>query len=91
MMDLSHYSIQKPRIALWIDARPDCDLLDEAGKIACAYHVHIVVVLCFIGELRGFTSEILSKIERDMSYYHISEIKGFDMSLLPNSKNSICI
>jgi hypothetical protein len=74
------YSIQKPYIKIWLDNKPNFNYLAEVGPIALATNTHIIIVSYFIGELYGFTDEIRDKIKRDMNFYNIKKVNGYENS-----------
>ena len=49
---------------------------NAAGVIAVATGCPIVAVLCFIGELYGFSDEINKAIDRIVKFYGYDEIVG---------------
>jgi hypothetical protein len=75
-LDLDKYRIQLPYIKAWIETRPDYIFKNEVGAIALATSVPIIVVSHFIGELFGYTDEVLAKIQSDMAFYRITEVLG---------------
>ncbi len=74
-LELDAYRIQVPYIKRWLDNRPNYVFKDEVGAIALATNTPIIVVSHFIGELYGFTDEILNKIESDKKFYRITKVK----------------
>lgn len=72
------YIVQKKFIKSFIDSRPHFNYSRNLSEIAIATNTHIVVVSYFIGEILGFNDEIHDKIKRDMEFYGIKTVIGYN-------------
>lgn len=62
-------------IKRFLDGKPGgWTYLEEVGVLAIYCTTHIVAISHYIGEMYGFTPEILAKIERDCAFYKITEV-----------------
>lgn len=91
MLDPTPYMIQKERIKALIDANEYYKYSDSVGLLAVACELHIVIVSLFIGQLYGFTDEILDKIKRDCFFYNIEGVIGLEESIALGTKNTLTV
>lgn len=81
-LDPNKYLIQKPNIITWILSKKDnFDYLKEPGYIAMAKGVPIIIVDYWVGETLGWPEEIREKIKRDMKFYHVEGVVGYEKSI----------
>lgn len=50
--------------------------LELVGVISVAINCPIIAVGCFIMEIEGFTQEMSDKVDRDVKFYKILEVRG---------------
>jgi hypothetical protein len=70
-----HYSIQRQPIKNWLDSKPDCDLVKEASSISVGTGCPILVVVEFIMEIKGETTELLSLRKRLLNFYNVDRVE----------------
>ena len=51
------------------------------GMLALATGVHVVIVAVYLGELYGFTPELLNQIERLKTFYRIDQVLNINEPL----------
>lgn len=73
MMDLSKYRGSNfEYIQNWLKREPEANI----SEISLATGVPVIAVCHFVGEIKGFTPELLGVIERLMKFYGITEVIG---------------
>lgn len=80
-LNLDDYRVQVPYIKMFLDNKTDWVFEKTVGTLALATSTHIVAISCFIGELYGFTPNIVAKIKSDAKFYKINKIVGLKESI----------
>ncbi len=75
-LDASKYRIQLKAIEYLTKNKTIEESLDFIGLLAINTYVHIVICGHYLGELYGYTPEILAKIRSDMKFYNVDETIG---------------
>lgn len=68
----SDYHLQREPIKTWLKNNEGKDPLLLIPEIAVASHCHILIVSHFVGDVVGFTPELLAKIEVLEKFYKVS-------------------
>jgi hypothetical protein len=77
MIDLNSYRATNfEYIKTWLANKPDSPIKELVSEIALATGVPVIAVSHFIGEIKGFTPELLASIERLKKFYGITEVVG---------------
>ena len=69
-----NYLIQKPVVERMLNNNPDKDPYSLSGVIAVATGCHILVICEFIGELKGFSPQLVDKMERLRKFYNVEKV-----------------
>ena len=64
-----------PVIQTWLNNK-STTILEEIGPISLSTSCPLVVVCYLVGELHGFSPELLDKIRKLEDYYQVEEIVG---------------
>lgn len=77
MIDLNKYRNSNfEYIRVCLDNKPTAPLKELVSEIAIGTGVPVIAVSHFIGEIRGFTPELLASIERLKKFYGVTEVVG---------------
>ena len=68
------YISQLPAVHRFLTLYPTTNPLELASVIAVATGCPIIIVCQYIGELSGFTPELVSKMERLCLFYNVAEV-----------------
>lgn len=73
-LDAEKYRINIPLIKLLLERKEPHEIVPYIGAIAVATDVPILVVCHYIGEIYGFSGELLALIERLKDFYQVDGV-----------------
>lgn len=73
-LDADKYRINIPDIIAFTHDKNEKERMEFMGMLAIATNVPIIIVATYIGELYGFTPELVSFIERMKLFYNIDTV-----------------
>ena len=73
-VELGKYRVNTKYIQDWVRNKDISDIEDTANNISMSIFMPIIPVYWYLGEIIGFTPEILKKIEKLKEFYHITEV-----------------
>lgn len=76
ILNADEYRINVKTIEYLTRGKTDKELLDFIGMVSIATSTHIILCCVYVGELYGFSEELLAFMERLKAYYRISEVRG---------------
>ena len=74
VLDANTYRVNIPKIKWVLGGTPEEKRLDKATMLAAAYKVPIIVMLCYVGELYGFSDDLDISIEKLKKFYAVTEV-----------------
>ena len=80
LADLTLYSINKEFIQTWFLDQKTLTVGEAGSIIAVATNVPIIVCYFYMGEVSGWTKEILDGIEKFIDFYNYKVIVGIPES-----------
>lgn len=75
-LDIDKYRINIPFIETYINNQPNMDFEAELTILAASKDIPIIAVCYYMGELYGFNTRLLNKINRLKIFYNVSNIIG---------------
>lgn len=73
-LDADKYRLNINDIISFTKDKTHKEIMESVGLLAVATSVPIIIVLTYIGELYGFTPDVLAYIERLKEFYKIDEV-----------------
>ncbi len=81
-LDCDAYRINIKSFKILLDDKTEEERLGQIGALAVGSQVPIIVVACYVGELYGFSAELVEIINKLADFYGVDEIinaKGFTL------------
>lgn len=75
-LDADHYRINVQPIADLTREKTEAERIQMLGVLAISTGVPIIICCVYLGELYGFSEELVKTMERFKTFYHITEVKG---------------
>jgi hypothetical protein len=76
IIDIKNNSINKTFVQDYFLRQNNNDFETAASVMACATHVPVIVCVIWIGEILGWTPEVINKIKRLKKFYRYTKIIG---------------
>jgi len=74
VLDANSYRVNTATIRLLTEDKSPKERLNYAGNISIVTNVPIIVVVCYLGEMYGFSDELNEKLASLMSFYTVTEV-----------------
>lgn len=74
IVDCDKYRINETSIRKLTETKTDAERVEMTGKLAVATGVPIIVVVCYLGEMYGFTEGLNRHLKNLIAFYHVDDI-----------------
>lgn len=76
ILDADHYRVGVKTIADLTRDKTDKERIDFIKVLSISTGIHLVICCVYVGELYGFSEELIQYMERLKQFYHITEVKN---------------
>ncbi len=78
IVDCNQYRLSFKDVENLLQDKTEKEIAEYIGMIAVATAVPIIVVCCFIGEIKGFTPTLLARIDSLKTFYSVDKVIGIN-------------